>query len=224
MLQVLGFFCQSLALNYGMAYAGNMGTSYYSFLTTSSWCLMTTSLLLFCYVFSEKSFSLVRQSLFVSISKNRFIDVLWDRNFGVLIKVRTCNLLVIKALFSTHELVKEIVFKILLGFCMIQKWFKVSNRPTNLNNNDFGISFVIFLSLIVSLLHNEKLKKNIYLCLKINNRLDTFQDIKRTKAIVYINIWYNNWCNKKTVALLKKLCINCSSKNSLFVNVIKENF
>ncbi|GLV32367.1 singles bar [Carabus blaptoides fortunei] len=64
---ILGTFCQSLALEYGMAYAGSMGMSYYGFLSTSYWCAMTTILLLFCYVVSEKSFSLVRQSLFETV-------------------------------------------------------------------------------------------------------------------------------------------------------------
>lgn len=66
MAQVLGSFCQSLAFNYGLRYASAMGTAYQSFLATSCWCLMTTVLLLFSYVFSEKSSVLVRQSLFVS--------------------------------------------------------------------------------------------------------------------------------------------------------------
>lgn len=65
-LQVLGSFCQSLAFNYGLHYAATIGPAYQSFLTTACWCLMTTILLLFSYVFSEKSSILVRQSLFVS--------------------------------------------------------------------------------------------------------------------------------------------------------------
>ncbi|KAF2884515.1 hypothetical protein ILUMI_21660 [Ignelater luminosus] len=65
--QILGLFCQSLAINFGLGYAGVLGSSYHGFLTTASWSLMTTLMLLFCYVFSEKSFSLVRQSLFETV-------------------------------------------------------------------------------------------------------------------------------------------------------------
>ncbi|CAH0554900.1 unnamed protein product [Brassicogethes aeneus] len=61
---VLGFFCQSLALNYGIKYSGQIGPSFQSFITTASWCLMTSFLLLLCYVFNEKSIGLIRQSLF----------------------------------------------------------------------------------------------------------------------------------------------------------------
>ncbi|KAB0794418.1 hypothetical protein PPYR_11257 [Photinus pyralis] len=61
---ILGFFCQTLAINYGLGYDGAIGKSYHSFLTTCSWSLMTSIILLFCYVFSEKSISLIRQSFF----------------------------------------------------------------------------------------------------------------------------------------------------------------
>ncbi|XP_063922020.1 protein singles bar [Zophobas morio] len=64
---LLGSFCQSLALNYGMGYSNDMGASFQSFLTAVAWCIMTTSLLLFCYVISEKTCSLVRQSLFETV-------------------------------------------------------------------------------------------------------------------------------------------------------------
>ncbi|XP_022916013.1 protein singles bar [Onthophagus taurus] len=61
---ILGFFCQSLALNFGSAYSSSMGSAYYGFITTASWSCMTVFLLLFCYIFSEKSVYLMRQSLF----------------------------------------------------------------------------------------------------------------------------------------------------------------
>ncbi|CAH1156251.1 unnamed protein product [Phaedon cochleariae] len=64
---ILGFFCQSLALNFGANYAATIGTSFQSFLTTASWCLLTSFLLLLCYVFSQKSFSLLRSSLFETL-------------------------------------------------------------------------------------------------------------------------------------------------------------
>ncbi|XP_018562286.1 protein singles bar [Anoplophora glabripennis] len=60
----LGFFCQSLALNFGVQYAGTLGASLLSFITTASWCLMTSFLLMLCYVFSQKSFNLLKSSLF----------------------------------------------------------------------------------------------------------------------------------------------------------------
>lgn len=70
--QGLGFFCQSLALNFGIQYAGTLGASLQSFITTASWCLMTSFLLMFCYVFSQKSFNLLKSSLFVSIINTIF--------------------------------------------------------------------------------------------------------------------------------------------------------
>ncbi|CAH1375764.1 unnamed protein product [Tenebrio molitor] len=63
----LGSFCQTLAFNYGLGYSGTMGPSFQSFLTAVACCIMTTSLLLFCYIISEKSFSLIKQSLFETI-------------------------------------------------------------------------------------------------------------------------------------------------------------
>ncbi|KAJ8918603.1 hypothetical protein NQ315_013108 [Exocentrus adspersus] len=61
---VLGFFCQSLALNFGSQYAEVLGVSLQSFTSTASWCLVTSFLLLICYVFSEKSLNLLKSSLF----------------------------------------------------------------------------------------------------------------------------------------------------------------
>lgn len=49
-----------------MEYSGTIGTSYFGFLTTASSCMMTATILLGCYIVSEKSFNLIRQSLFVS--------------------------------------------------------------------------------------------------------------------------------------------------------------
>ena len=64
-IQLIGLICQTLAINYGMVYYNEVGSSYHSFLLTVSSCFMTSSLLLFCYLFSDKSFNLIRQSLFV---------------------------------------------------------------------------------------------------------------------------------------------------------------
>ncbi|KAJ8982135.1 hypothetical protein NQ317_002862 [Molorchus minor] len=63
----LGFFCQSLALNFGIHYASTIGPSFQSFITTASWCLMTSFLLLICYVFSKNSFNLLKSSLFETV-------------------------------------------------------------------------------------------------------------------------------------------------------------
>ncbi|XP_072393044.1 protein singles bar [Diabrotica undecimpunctata] len=64
---LLGFFCQSLALNFGAGYASTIGSSYQSFLSTASWCLLTSFLLLFSYVCSQKSLNLLRSSLFETL-------------------------------------------------------------------------------------------------------------------------------------------------------------
>nr|CAH7757063.1 unnamed protein product [Callosobruchus chinensis] len=64
---LLGFFCQSLALNFGAQYSSTIGASFQSFITTASWCLMTTFLLLLCYVFSQKSYGLLKSSLFETL-------------------------------------------------------------------------------------------------------------------------------------------------------------
>nr|XP_023026943.1 protein singles bar isoform X1 [Leptinotarsa decemlineata] len=64
---VLGFFCQSLALNFGLQYTSVLGPSLQSFITTVTWCLMTSFVILACYIFSQKSFSLLRSSLFETL-------------------------------------------------------------------------------------------------------------------------------------------------------------
>lgn len=63
--QVIGFFCQSLALQYGSNYSSTMGVSFQSFVTNVTWCFLTTFLLLVCYLFSPKSINLIKSSLFV---------------------------------------------------------------------------------------------------------------------------------------------------------------
>jgi hypothetical protein len=68
-VQILAAVCQSLVLNYGMSHSLALGPSYDSFLTTVSSCLLTASVLLICYLLSERSIGLLRTSLFVS---NRF--------------------------------------------------------------------------------------------------------------------------------------------------------
>ena len=64
---ILGSFCQTLLIRYGLPAASDMGEAFHTFLTTVSSCLMTTTLLLICYIISSNTFHLIRQSLFVSI-------------------------------------------------------------------------------------------------------------------------------------------------------------
>ncbi|XP_047119908.1 protein singles bar [Schistocerca piceifrons] len=64
---VLGAVCQGLLVRYGLQQSALIGKSFYSFLTTASACLLTTSVLIASYLLSEKSFSLVRSSLFETL-------------------------------------------------------------------------------------------------------------------------------------------------------------
>ncbi|XP_063704182.1 protein singles bar [Culicoides brevitarsis] len=61
---VLGSFCQTLLVQFGMSSASDIGQAFHGFLTTASACVMTSTILLICYVLSEKTYHLVRQSLF----------------------------------------------------------------------------------------------------------------------------------------------------------------
>jgi hypothetical protein len=61
---LLGSFCQSLLVKFGLPAAADIGQAFNSFLTTASACLLTSSILLFCYIVSARTFHLVRQSLF----------------------------------------------------------------------------------------------------------------------------------------------------------------
>ncbi|PNF18291.1 hypothetical protein B7P43_G16318, partial [Cryptotermes secundus] len=61
---VLAAVCQSLVLNYGMTHSQTLGPSYDGFLTTVSSCLLTASILLVCYLLSDRSIGLLRTSLF----------------------------------------------------------------------------------------------------------------------------------------------------------------
>jgi len=61
---LIGLVCQVLLLQYGMKYGKDLGAGYSVFLTCSSACLLTTSVLLFCYMMSAKTYARVRPSLF----------------------------------------------------------------------------------------------------------------------------------------------------------------
>lgn len=64
---ILGSFCQTLLIQFGLSSASDIGQAFHGFLTTASACVMTSTILLVCYVLSEKTYHLVRQSLFVSM-------------------------------------------------------------------------------------------------------------------------------------------------------------
>lgn len=64
---ILASCCQTLLIRFGMENAVSIGQAFNTSLTTVSSCLMTSSLLLFCYIISTRTFNLVRQSLFVSV-------------------------------------------------------------------------------------------------------------------------------------------------------------
>ncbi|KAF7990424.1 hypothetical protein HCN44_000229 [Aphidius gifuensis] len=55
---------QSLLINYGLRYSSTIGSAYESSLTTASGCFFTSALLLACYIVSEKTYRLIRSSLF----------------------------------------------------------------------------------------------------------------------------------------------------------------
>ncbi|KAL7648656.1 UNVERIFIED_CONTAM: hypothetical protein RMT77_000563 [Armadillidium vulgare] len=60
---ILCSICQSLLLRYGVSVSSTIGSSFTIFLTTVSSCLLLVALLLFCYVISQNSFSLIRSSV-----------------------------------------------------------------------------------------------------------------------------------------------------------------
>lgn len=65
---VLGWFCQTMLVQFGMDSAKDIGEAFWGFLTTCSAFLLTTTILLLCYTVSARTFHLVRQSIFVSAS------------------------------------------------------------------------------------------------------------------------------------------------------------
>jgi hypothetical protein len=63
---LLGSCCETLLINFGMRELS--ATAFHSFLTTVTACLTTTFILCLCYTLSSRSYSLIRQSLFVRLS------------------------------------------------------------------------------------------------------------------------------------------------------------
>lgn len=62
----LAMLCEGLLIRYGVPYADSIGQALTGFLATTGHCFTTTGILLLCYAFSDKSYNLIRQSLFVS--------------------------------------------------------------------------------------------------------------------------------------------------------------
>uniref|UniRef100_A0A182IV35 MARVEL domain-containing protein n=1 Tax=Anopheles atroparvus TaxID=41427 RepID=A0A182IV35_ANOAO len=61
---VLGWFCQTMLIQFGLDTAKDIGEAFLGFLTTCSAFLLTTTILLLCYAISARTFHLVRQSIF----------------------------------------------------------------------------------------------------------------------------------------------------------------
>lgn len=67
---LLGSCCETLLINFGMRELS--ATAFHSFLTTVTASLCTTFILVLCYTLSSRSYSLIRQSLFVRLSIKTF--------------------------------------------------------------------------------------------------------------------------------------------------------
>ncbi|XP_015513269.2 protein singles bar [Neodiprion pinetum] len=61
---VISSLIQYLLINYGLRYSATIGSAYESALTTCSACFLNSAVLLACYIVSEKSYRLIRSSLF----------------------------------------------------------------------------------------------------------------------------------------------------------------
>lgn len=82
---ILASCCQTMLVRFGMDSASDIGQAFNTCLTTVSSCLLTSSLLLFCYIVSIRTFNLVRQSLFVSIFfiyRILFLRFVWCFHMG----------------------------------------------------------------------------------------------------------------------------------------------
>ncbi|KOC66585.1 hypothetical protein WH47_08978 [Habropoda laboriosa] len=61
---IISGLIQSLLINYGLKYGTQIGSAFEGSLTTCSACFFTSAVLLACYAVSEKSYRLIRSSLF----------------------------------------------------------------------------------------------------------------------------------------------------------------
>ncbi|XP_014209163.1 protein singles bar-like [Copidosoma floridanum] len=64
---VINFIIQGLLLKYGLLYHAQIGSAFEGALTTSSACFLNSSILLLCYMCSEKSYKLIQSSQFEMI-------------------------------------------------------------------------------------------------------------------------------------------------------------
>ncbi|XP_026300527.1 uncharacterized protein LOC726677 isoform X1 [Apis mellifera] len=62
---IISGLIQSLLINYGLRYSTTIGSAFEGSLTTSSACFLTSAVLLACYIVSEKSYRLIKSSLFL---------------------------------------------------------------------------------------------------------------------------------------------------------------
>lgn len=123
---ILGSFCQTLLIRFGMPYASDIGQAFTGFLTTVASCLTTATVLLICYLLSAKTYHLLRQSLFVSNTylntrneKNLIFLYYSKMNVSLYIYLGSCNFefifnfinLIFKCLiyFSLSVYVKKII-------------------------------------------------------------------------------------------------------------------
>lgn len=79
---ILGSCCETLLINFGIRELS--ATAFHSFLTTVTACLSTTFILCLCYTLSSKSFSLIRQSLFVrDYQSQHALASGWSRKYNL---------------------------------------------------------------------------------------------------------------------------------------------
>lgn len=63
---ILGSCCETLMIRFGIPASQDIGEAFFSFHSTVSACLTTTLILYLSYLFSAKTYNLLRKSVFVS--------------------------------------------------------------------------------------------------------------------------------------------------------------
>lgn len=63
---ILGSCCETLMIRFGIPASQDIGEAFFSFHSTVSACLATTTILYLSYLFSAKTYNLLRKSVFVS--------------------------------------------------------------------------------------------------------------------------------------------------------------
>ena len=92
--QVISGLIQSLLINYGLRHSTTIGNAFEGALTTSSACFLNSAVLMACYFISEKSYRLIRTSLFVSkIYIRLIIAPVWklERSIFTFLRKRIVN-------------------------------------------------------------------------------------------------------------------------------------